>query len=156
MLEAPHVKAWWDTDKIWTHEAIDKKYRPYTKGYKNEKGVFKKIHAFVILVDAVPVGYIQLYNAYDFSRDASLSGLPKSLSAFDFFIGEISYLRKGIGAQALKLFLEHFSDHHYDHVFADPDAQNKGAIKTYEKAGFKRIKENRKGTEIWMIRKKAQ
>lgn len=141
-LEAPHVKAWWDPDVTWTPELIREKYGTYVKGYKFQNGIPKPIQAFIIHVDEIPVGYVQLYNAYDFHRGEPLMDLPESLAAVDIYIGESSFLGKGIGSQALVMFLEKYCDDQYEAVFVDPHRENIAAIKTYENAGFHKVRVN--------------
>lgn len=150
-LQMSHVKAWWDKDVDWTPELIREKYASYVNGYKVENGVPKPISAYIICVNETPIGYIQIYNAYDFSRSKPLAGLPSSLAAFDMFIGEEPYLKQGIGSKAIVQFLSKYGGS-YKHVFADPDSTNLAAIRTYEKAGFKRIDDQPDTGEIWMIR----
>jgi hypothetical protein len=86
-------------------------------------------------------------SSYDFPRSRSLSDLPRSLAAFDFFIGEVEYLGKGLGSTILSQFFKEFCK--YDYIFANPDKDNITAIKTYEKADFIKIADHRK--EIWML-----
>lgn len=90
-LEEPHVKAWWDPEIQWTLDLIKEKYGSYVKGYKLYGNVRKSINAYIICIDEVPIGYIQLYNVYDFARSIPLTGLPDSLGAFDVFIGEKTF-----------------------------------------------------------------
>jgi len=149
-LVAPHVKAWWDPDIQWTLPLIEEKYEDYVKGYKVENDEAKPISAYIIYADNKAIGYIQLYNAYDFARSEPLIGLPSSLAAFDIFIGEENYLRKGIGSKAIIQFLEEHGNY-YSHIFVDPDKTNLAAIRTYEKAGFKKVKEKQDGAEIFML-----
>lgn len=151
-LGMPHVKAWWDTDVVWTPELVHQKYIPYVQGYKLENGVRKAMHAFVVCVHDHPIGYIQAYNAYDFPRDAPLEGLPESLGALDVFIGEPDWIGKGFGSRVLKDFLTHFCDERWDHMFTDPDRHNHAAIRAYEKAGFCRFKEVEDAEVVWMLR----
>ncbi len=151
-LEKPHVKTWWDPDILWTEEQIRNKYRSYVQGYKLENGVVKTIHAFIIEADDHPIGYIQVYNAYDFPRSSPLSDLPEYLAAFDILIGDQEYLSKGIGSLALTLFWGTFFKGNYQAVFADPDRRNIAAIRAYEKAGFKKMKENPATNETWMLK----
>ena len=150
-LETPHIKAWWGQDVKWTPELIQEKYTNYVEGYKLENGIAKTLKAYIICVDSMPIGYIQIYNAYDFARSKPLTGLPSNLAAFDVLIGEKSYLKQGLGSQAIKQFLtEHGNS--YTHVFADPENTNLAAIRAYEKAGFKKIIEQSDTRELWMIR----
>lgn len=52
----------------------------------------------------------------------------------------------------LQVFLGKYCAEQYDSVFVDPDQENKKAIRVYEKAGFKKVKENLATKEIWMLR----
>ncbi len=74
-LETPHVKAWWDQDVKWTPELIREKFGNYVKGYKPlkfENEVSKKpMHAFIIIFEETPIGYIQYYNKHDFPSEES-------------------------------------------------------------------------------------
>ncbi len=150
-LEAPHVKAWWDQDVTYALDLVHEKYSSYVKGYKLVDGQQKPIQGFIIHHNQNPVGYIQIYNAYDFPRSKSLLGLAENLGAFDIFIGEEAYLKQGVGSQAIAQFLkEHGAS--YTHVFADPENTNIAAIKAYEKAGFKKVSEQEDTGEVWMIK----
>lgn len=150
-LQAPHVKKWWDQDVHWTPALIQQKYGDYIKGYKLDNGVAKPINAYIICVDEKPVGYIQIYNAYDFPREIPLVNLPESLAAFDVLIGEADYLKQGIGSKVITLFLDQYAVS-YSYVFVDPDSANFAAIRAYEKAGFKKTEYQPDTDEIWMIK----
>lgn len=152
-LQSEHIKKWWDPEVVWTQDAIAEKYESYVKGYKLHHGMQKKIQCFIITLKNNPIGYIQVYNAYDFSRTLPLENLPKSLAAFDIFIGEGAYLNQGIGSLALKTFVEVYLSGLYEYIFADPETTNIAAIKAYEKAGFIKIMEHQEINEIWMLRK---
>ncbi len=152
-LTSSHVQSWWDKDIIWTTDLIKQKYSSYVKGYKLQDGQHKEILAYVITVDAVPIGYIQIYNAYDFPRSSKLVDLPKNLATFDIFIGEIDYLSKSIGSSAIELFLKNYCDGKYSHIFVYPDKDNIAAINSYLKAGFEIIKTNDVKNEIWMLKR---
>lgn len=155
-LETPHVKTWWDSDVQWTYELIKDKYGSYVLGFKLEKGMKKPIQAYVFYADEAPIGYIQLYNVYDFSRDypESLGEWPDSLAALDFFIGEVDYLGKRLPSLVLKKFLQDYVDPCYDACLIDPEMANNKAIHAYKKAGFKPVKTIKEGDVLWMMRKK--
>jgi aminoglycoside 6'-N-acetyltransferase len=154
-LEMPHVKKWWDQKIHWTPELIQEKYGSYVKGYKWEQGRKKPFQAYIITANNNPIGYIQSYNAYDFPREDSilLQGLPKSLAALDFFIGEDEYLGKGLGSESLRQFLKEYIDPIYQACFVDPDIMNIHAIRSYDKAGFRAIRAFSKEQVIWMLKK---
>lgn len=139
-LQAPHVKAWWDQGISYSQESVHKKYTTYAKGYKLSRGISKPIQAYIIHFGNIPIGYIQTYNAYDFPRSPAIFDLPESLGAIDIFIGEEEYIQKGIGAIAIKTFIEKYVLTNYKYVFGDPEYNNEIAVRAYEKAGFVIIK----------------
>ncbi len=151
-LETPHVKKFWDPHVTWTPSLIHAKYSDYVKGYKIEGGIAKRMRAFVICVDDVPVGYVQGYDAHDFPRSNPLMGLKNNLSAFDVFIGESDFLKRTVASKALELFFK-ILDEDYAYTFADPDPKNRAAIRLYQKAGFKEIAPHTDVDTVWMLRK---
>lgn len=148
-LEGRHVKAWWDQNRTYTLDLVHEKYSSYVKGYKLVDGQQKPIQAFIIHNNRNPIGYIQIYNAYDFPRSKPLSGLPENLGAFDIFIGEEEALGQGLGSASIKLFLEEYGFPNYRYIFADPECKNDVAVNTYEKAGF--VIWKRVDREFWMV-----
>lgn len=155
-LQAPHVKMWWDQDVQWTPELIEKKYSDYVNGSKlvdNYNGEIeqKPIHAYIIFLNGIPIGYIQYYDVHVFPRDQNqdLSELPKSCAALDLYIGEVEFIGQNFGSKSLVLFLEQYVFQKFDYAFVDPDFANTAAIHAYEKAGFTKIKSAK--DEIWMI-----
>ena len=151
-LEEPHVKAWWDQGITWTPALIAKKYAPYTKEYQRDQGVKKPIYAYLALIDAVPIAYVQFYPARDFKPDNPLDTktMPKSLAALDIYIGEPSFLNKGFAPMLLKKFLLKQVKPLFTHCLVDPAIQNTSAIRAYEKAGFKMIETSSRST-CWML-----
>lgn len=160
-LETPHVKAWWDQNTHWTKELIEQKYGNYVHGFKRltleDKIIEKPMHAYIILYEQMPIGYIQYYNKHDFPPEQGYqtTELPKNCAAIDWYIGEADFIGKGIGSKALALFLDNYVFSKFENVFVDPETANIGAIKAYEKAGFKEIKKVKNGTIIWMIKEKS-
>jgi len=138
-LETFHVKEWWDSDIHWNLDLIIEKYGSYVEGYKLERGIPRKLSAYIIVYQNKPIGYIQLYNAKDFAREdhLNLSQYPSPLAAIDFYIGEKDYLGKNLGALSMQAFLKKHVDPFYTACLVDPEIENTHAIKAYQKAGFK-------------------
>lgn len=161
-LETPHVKAWWDQDVHWTPDLIQEKFENYVKGYKSSKfrdQVIKKpTHAFIIVFDDTPIGYIQYYNKHDFPSEQGdeTTELPLSCAGLDWYIGDYEFTGKGLGPKALSHFLESYVFPSFGSVFVDPDTANLAAIRAYEKAGFKLVKLVNKGTITWMLKEQPR
>ena len=69
------------------------------------------------------------------------SGKKKVIYGVDQFIGEPEFWGKGIGTDFMKLVLSYlFNDKSANAVILDPHADNKRAIRCYEKVGFKIVK----------------
>ncbi len=147
-LMTPHVRAWWDQDVPWTPELIEEKYGCYVQGFKRvrrtDSVIERPVHAFVIehtdtVSHKIPIGYIQYYDRYDWLPSDyafEFKDFPKSLAAIDVFIGEESYIGKGIGSKAIDMFAHDHVLPHFDACMVDPDTINTNAIRAYQKAGF--------------------
>lgn len=142
-LETPHVKKWWDSEITYTLDLIRKKYDSYVHEYTIKNSVKKSIQAYIINVDKIPAGFLQLYNAHDFFSPEHLLDLPDNLGALDLFIGEEKFIGRGIGSQAILKFLSK-KNLLYDAFLADPDVHNQASIKCFKKAGFQIIKTDSK------------
>ena len=143
-LNKPHVALWWGNEQPNPSlEQIKDNYSSYIKGYKIEAGIQKPMTRYIIQVWDQCVGYIQYYNAYDFARDgydlSKIRNLPTSLAAIDFYIGEESYLNKGLASVILNKFISEFVSSHYDNCLVNPDINNKSAICSCENSGFKQF-----------------
>ncbi len=164
-LNSTHVKKWWYSNISWTEELIHEKYINYVRGYKIENGIAKKINPYIISLNNNLIGYVQIYNAYDFPVSKLITGsksvaytqfteFPLNLGIFDIFIGEENCLKQGIGLQSIIQFLKEHGKC-FSHIFVDPDSANIAAIRTYKKAGFKKTKEQPNLNEVWMTRNKV-
>lgn len=158
-LETPHVKAWWDQEVVWTPALIEEKYLHYTKGFKRltlKDGtvIEKPMHAFIICVNEVPIGYIQYYNKHDFPPEQGYGteDLPQSCAAFDMYVGESAYIGRGLGSEILTLFTEIVIPPTYETIFVDPDTANHAAVRAYKKAGFATCSQDEITT--WMIKRR--
>src|SRR4029079_16569968 len=96
----PHVQAFYSL-RNWTYEDVCKKLSPYMRGEK-------QMSSFVVYMDNDPVGYIQSYPVKDHPWENQ--DLPPSIvqdaAGFDFFIGEVKYLGKGLGSEIVESFLK--------------------------------------------------
>ncbi len=159
-LEKPHVKMWWDKDIAWTAALIREKYTSYVEGYKNENGKNRRIYAYIIQSNDVPIGYIQYYDIQDFANEYknTIKDIVKKCALFDWYIGEETYLGKGLGTKILACFLEEYIFKDFDNCCVVSEKMNTKALRVYEKCEFIFVSElsghillmKRKNTEKWV------
>ena len=134
-LSKEHVKRWWN-DGDDTLEKVANHYG------KEEKDVAR----FILIEEGnseKPLGYFQYY----FNQDGSIG--------IDQFIGEESYLNRGIGEKAIRMFIQMIMrQHNPTAIILDPSPDNKRAIRCYEKVGFKHYetKKDKDGNSAYMMR----
>jgi RimJ/RimL family protein N-acetyltransferase len=118
-LTMPHVSEWWDDDDD-TLEKIKRHYGEREEGLGRYILVEEKNGA------QREIGYFQHYDAGD------------ETVGIDQFIGEKEYLNRGVGTEAIKLFIEMIKDKYRPKkIILDPHPANRRAIRCYEKAGFR-------------------
>lgn len=91
-----------------------------------------------------PIGFIQSYLWKDYPDDAVYLGKEASeSSSLDIFIGETKLRGLGLGPNIIRTFLEEilFQKNTADACLIVPATSNQRAIRAYEKAGFKRLRE---------------
>ena len=134
-ITIPHVKDTWFIDGYETSDYIREKI----------KGNGHTV-PFIIYLDDLPIGYIQYCDLYAYR---TLTPKPKGLFTnespgtfcIDLFIAESDYLNKGYGTEIVKQFTKKLIDEfNAKKILIDPASTNKRAIRCYEKAGFKFVK----------------
>jgi aminoglycoside 6'-N-acetyltransferase len=118
-LSRPHVREWWDAEE----DTLEKVAHNYSEA---EEGLGRFILLEVNEDNEKPIGYFQHYLA------------PDGSIGIDQFIGEEDYINRGVGQQAIRLFIEMIMrEHKPQSIILDPHPDNKRAIRCYEKVGFK-------------------
>ena len=128
----PHVHSWWAVPET-EHEFAD---------YILKKIAGDNPFAFMVLCEGEPLGYIQYYYLNgDLTADETwLPELPQRTVGIDQIIGDKNMLGKGYGTLFIAEFIQYLTSYaapDITTVIADPDSRNYGAIRCYEKVGFK-------------------
>jgi RimJ/RimL family protein N-acetyltransferase len=127
-LSRPHVKDWWDAGE----DTLEKVARNYGE---EEAGLERFILVEMNGTIEKPIGYFQHYLVGDGSI------------GIDQLIGEEDYINRGIGTEAIRMFVEMIIEEHKPTaIILDPSPDNKRAIRCYEKVGFRHY-ETREATE---------
>lgn len=139
-LLLPHVRRWWNDDP----DEDDYPEETLAKWQKRIRGD-EPTDMFVIALEGRPIGVIQSYRVRDYADYlAELGGLAEPAFSIDLFIGEPELIGKGHGTALLRAFLPTaFERYALDYCVIGPSKTNAAAIRSYEKAGFRYLKEYR-------------
>ncbi len=130
-LRKPHVLEFWPEQM--TDKQITEKYLSHIDS--------NIVFPFLIYFSETAIGYIQAYQA-NHVGDGWWPDEKEGTYGLDLFIGEVDYLGKGYGTKVIKSFLNHIRNtHEVRKWIIDVDPKNTRAIRCYEKAGFRFVKE---------------
>jgi len=136
--EGPEVAVWWgDTDK--TTAQLTEKWLRRTDPTRSDYD--PNTVRYIIVVDGHDIGHIQSYDLRHYPEHAAEVGIPNA-AGLDIFIGEPEWRDRGVGTAVVRQFIDEkiFAIPGIETCIIDPDPENKRAIRTYEKAGFKYVK----------------
>lgn len=121
-------------DQNFTEQDIIKEY------YEEDNEIATRL---IVECNNIPIGYVQVYDMIDEFYDSyHYDKSDEIVYCMDQFIGEPDYWNKGIGTRFMGMILEYLvTEKNANAVILDPHQNNPRAVRMYEKAGFKIIKE---------------
>lgn len=126
--EQPHVARWFRRDDPGNSAAS---YRAVIEGRDPTR-------LWVIEVNGRSAGFVQDYRIGDHPEYAISTGAPDAIG-FDYAIGERHLVGRGVGTQALWVYLRDVVAPHYPRArtfFAAPDHRNTASLRVLDKLGF--------------------
>jgi len=131
-LNRAHVAEWWE-------EQRDLEYVLQTFGADLGSPV---IHMFFACLAGEPVGYIQVYRVLGADPAWWTEETDPGARGIDQFLANAEQLGQGLGSSMVRQFVAGlFADPEVTLVQTDPSPDNGRAIRAYEKAGFRRVRE---------------
>ena len=126
-LAEPHVAEWWPRGEKQVEQMRSHIGDP-------------TVSPFVVLLDDVPFGYIQLCDLdHERDNDPALEDQPMGTFGVDQFIGPAEMIGKGLATRLVSAMAERALNDGATRVLVDPHPDNAAAIRAYEKAGFVRL-----------------
>jgi AacA4 family aminoglycoside N(6')-acetyltransferase len=145
-LNRPHIVEWWGGEHP-TLDEVRAKYLPRVLAEDN-------VTPYIGMLGERPFAYAQSYVAmgsgggwWEDETDPGVRGIDQS-------IGEPELLGKGLGTQLVRALGDMLlADPAVTRLQTDPDPRNLRAIRCYEKAGFRRVKNivTPDGAAVYMV-----
>ena len=100
------------------------------------------VKPYFVIADGSPIGYIQSYTAMGSGEGWWTDEQDPGVRGIDQFLANAGDLGRGFGSRMVRAFVaELFADPEVTKVQTDPSPQNRRAIRAYEKAGFRPVRE---------------
>ncbi len=152
-LHDPHVLDWWGGEDA--APTLDEVHAHYGPRIRAEDGVQAWI-AFKTGPDGAEqaIGYAQSYTAMGSGDGWWADETDPGMRGIDQFLADGTRLGQGLGTQLVRALVDRlFADPAVTQIQTDPHPTNKRAIRCYEKAGFRAVKEivTPDGAAVWMV-----
>jgi len=136
-LSDPRVLEWYEgRDRPFDLDHVREAYSPRVLA---DEGV----QPCVVSEGDTPIGYLQFYPVAPFAREYEIDPDVdcSRMWAVDQFIGDPERRGRGLGTAVLSMLVAYlFVERRAERVLVDPCVSNERAIRSYEKAGFRRRK----------------
>lgn len=129
----PHVAEWWQPTPSWRE--LEEEYAEHFAGVSGVKPYFA-------IAGGAPLGYIQSYTAMGSGDGWWTDERDPGVRGIDQFLANVGDLGRGLGTMMVREFVDQlFADPAVTRVQTDPSPGNHRAIRCYEKAGFRAVRE---------------
>ena len=134
-LARPHVAEWWGGAPS-SFAEVERDYAPSIAGTVPH-------WCYLACRGGEPVGFIQAYAPVGFHHEGWwLDEHDPGVRGIDQFLASADQLGRGLGTAMVRAFVATlFADPSVTRIQTDPDPDNARAVRCYEKAGFRAVRE---------------
>ena len=148
-LNRPHIAEWWGGEHP-TLDEVQAKYLPRVLAGDN-------VTPYIGMLGSKPFAYAQSYVALGSGDGWWQDETDPGVRGIDQSIGEAELLGQGLGTILVRALGDMLlADPGVTRLQTDPDPRNLRAIRCYEKAGFRRVREivTPDGAAVYMVRER--
>jgi len=149
-LRRRHVVEWWAPDA--PRPTVEELRSDYLLGPAKDPSAAL---SYICCEDGAPIGFIQSYVAMGSGGGWWKDETDPGVRGIDQFLADANRLGQGLGTRMVRAFVERLlADPGVTKVQTDPDPANTRAIRCYEKAGFRALREivTPDGRAMYMVR----
>ena len=133
-INRPHIVQWWGGERP-SFQEVQEHYLPWVLGKEN-------VTPYIGLLDGEPFAYAQSYVALGSGDGWWEDETDPGVRGMDVSIAQPELLDKGLGTSLVRALVELlFADPRVTKLQIDPAPHNLRAIRCYEKAGFRQVKQ---------------
>lgn len=133
-LRRPHVREWWGRDE-------DPRTVAQLRGHLLSHPQ-STVRGYIAVENGLPIGFVQSYVAMGSGGGWWEEETDPGVMGVDQFVADGTRLGQGLGTRMVRAFVEGLlADPAVTRVQTDPDPANARAIRCYEKAGFRRVRD---------------
>ena len=150
-LQRPHVTEWWAADDAWaTLDGTRREFHPQVLAAQ-------RVTPYIAMLEVRPIGFAHSYVALGCGDGWWEDETDPGVRGIDQFLCEGADLGRGLGTRMVCALVDLlFADPAVTKIQTDPHPRNARAIRCYEKAGFRAVREivTPDGPALYMVRQR--
>ncbi|WP_085833781.1 GNAT family N-acetyltransferase [Clostridium merdae] len=124
-LNKDYIQKWYGEPEEWLFEI------------RNDNGKFEWLNHYIVLYDAMPIGFCQYYDCSKTPQGFEWDNEPQGTFCIDYLIGEEPFLKKGLGSIIVQQLCQLICTLERPvQIVADPVPENFDSIKLLKRNGF--------------------
>ncbi len=154
-LQEPHVMKFWDDGDRSLEDVRNHYSSRFFPKVDAILGAPSDVKSWIASFNETPFAYLQIYFVTEHHELSFWLSKKYTTIVLDFFIGEPSFLEKGLAIPLLECFIDQIlKDYLPFRLLVDPNVNNAKAVRIYDKMGFEALGEFQNDGKSYRVLKK--